>query len=100
MKFKLFFSLSTAFAQLGVVDIAMRGVNKGANANELIQVPAEQNKLYSIVFIKDSGERFEKKIRLNSRSSKLNFSLLPGFYKVVIVELTTGFTWKYTINLQ
>lgn len=95
----IFFSISSVFAQPGVVDIVMRGSNNGSNASEILQIPAEQNKLYSIIFIKESGEKFNKTIRLTSSSQKVNFVLPSGFYRVRIIEINTGYTQQYTTNL-
>lgn len=95
----VFFSFSTAFAQPGAIDIIMCRACNSSSTSNMLQVPVEQNELYSIVVISKSGEKFTKKIRLTSRSKKLNLDLPPGFYKVIIVEVATGLTQKHTINL-
>jgi len=94
------FSLSTVFAhQPGIIDIIMRGANNNTQVYEQLQVPVEQSKLYSIVLISDSSEKFEQKIRPASKTNKVSFVLSTGIYKVVIVEIETGRSEKYTINL-
>lgn len=96
----IFFSMSTAFAQLGAVDIAMRGFNNNTNTINQIQVQVEKHKLHAIIFVNEAGEKSEKTIRLDSNSSQVNFTLPSGIYKIFIVELETGFTKNFTANLQ
>jgi len=90
----LFFSLSTALAQPGIVDIIIRKSHKGLDEVKLLSVPVEQHKMTSLVLIHDSGEKFVKTIHLRNRFAKIRFCLPKGSYQVLITDIETGLTQK------
>ncbi len=95
----LFFNLSLALAQPGIVDIVW-GAKKQQTENVLISVDLEQHKTFSIVFIHETGKRFVKKIYLTSQFARLRLNLPKGKYRILVTDIETGSIQKYTTLFQ
>jgi len=96
----LFFSLSTAFAQPGVLDIVFKQSENGSNGIEILSTSVEQNKIHTIVLVDEKDQKFVKSVRPTNGATKVNFNLPSGIYRVSVVNSDTGYIQRFRASLE
>lgn len=97
----VFFNVSAALAQPGIMDIVYKTSFHDSNKTKLLNsLSVKQHKMVSVALIHESGQKFERTINSTSQFTKATLNLPKGYYQVLFRDEETGITQKFTTLIQ
>lgn len=92
----LLFTINVAKAEIGVVEVVMRGTNDCYNKVEQVTFKGEMNTPILVALVDSKGKTIAKKqVLINSNAIK--FDVPCGFYQLMIVDTKTKAAKSFSV---